>query len=670
MKHRANLCTLISCLAFMNGAFADAQLNTQQVTGHQSVYGSLNDTPVRVEVISQLFIEENHASNLAEALQYSPGIQLKPLTGKSGVGVWLQGYDANQVAILIDGNPVAAGTGSSTDVSQIALGNVERIEISKGSMSAIYGSSAMGGVINVITKAPSQGGQANFNYSGGSWGDQDLPYDSAPLGKQHVQASVSKTFADNYVQLLSDNQVSSGYRAPNSDGSQGWQGYKSNVSMTSRIQLYKDTSLTVSPRLYKEDIKTFKDNFISGNGNILKDKIDLTEKKYLSAVINHRTLKGNEVKLNTFFEDYKNESRQDLQKTAHIEQKRNTNVKNSGIIFNHKSISKEYNQIIFGAELLSNSMNVTQIKDDNSGVLETSTEVDNKKINNRNLFFQSSWQVTPEFEWLLSGRSNHNDKYGSKFSPMLNLQYRPFGWLPGDLNFRFGAGHGYRTPNLKELYYIFDHSHLGYMVFGNENLIPESSVNFQTSIEWKANSANSFDMSIYYNTIKNLIDTFEEKSKSQELNLENGANFYGNIARAKTYGTEFSYTRKVTNWLSSHISYAYLHAENTQTGNQLTSRPEHDVKTSLDFFITYKSKLSVKYKYASKQYSDINNENITPAYSQIDIKFNYAWSDDFTFFTGIDNLTDTQKDYQIDGDLRPDAGRYAYAGFKLNNLNF
>ena len=52
------------------------------------------------------------------------------------------------------------------------------------------------------------------------------------------------------------------------------------------------------------------------------------------------------------------------------------------------------------------------------------------------------------------------------------------------------------------------------------------------------------------------------------------------------------------------------------------------------------------------------------------MKFNYAWSDNFNFFAGIDNLTDTQKDYQIDGDLRPDEGRYVYAGFKLNNLIF
>ncbi len=670
MKHPILISTLITGLFVFNGAVADVQLEAQQVTGHQSVYSPLNETPVRVEVISSQFIEENHANNLADALQYSPGIQLKPLTGKSGLGVWLQGYDSDRVAILIDGNPVAAGTGSSVDVSQIALGDVERIEISKGSMSAIYGSSAMGGVINVITKAPQQGGKASFSYSGGSWGNQDLPYSDVAVGKQHIKAAISKANDGNYFQLLSDNQTSTGYRAPNTDGSQGWQGYKSNLSVKSHLQFNQNTSLTVSPRIYKEDIKTYTDNFIGGIGNVPKDKVDLTDKNYVSAVLNHRTWQGNEIKLNIYGEDYQNESRQDIQETKYIEQKRNTHIKHDGIIFNHKTISKEYNQVIFGAELLNSSMNVTQTKDDNSGAVETTTEVDNKHISNQNLFFQSSWQVTPEFEWLISGRSNHNDKYGSKFSPMLNMQFRPFGWLPGELSFRFGAGNGYRTPNLKELYYIFDHSHLGYMVFGSEDLIPESSLNLQASMEWQANSDNSFDMSFYFNDIKNLIDTFEDEEKSRELNLENGANFYGNIEHAKTYGTEFSYTRKVTNWLSSHTSYAYLRSEDVATGKQLTSRPQHDFKTSFDCFITYKTKLSVKYKYASKQYSDIENKNITPAYSQVDLKFNYTWSDNFNFFAGIDNLTDTQKDYQIDGDLRPDAGRYVYAGFKLNNLNF
>ena len=125
---------LILSLFTTSAALANVKLDTQEITGHTQQYPHLSAQPVRIELINRQAIEESHALNLAEALEYSAGVQLKPITGKSGTGVWLQGYDSDRVAVLIDGNPVAAGTGRSVDISQIALGDVERIEISKSSM--------------------------------------------------------------------------------------------------------------------------------------------------------------------------------------------------------------------------------------------------------------------------------------------------------------------------------------------------------------------------------------------------------------------------------------------------------------------------------------------------------------------------------------------------------
>ncbi len=672
MKHSLHIFALSMTLCSIS--WAEVQLETQMINGHRVGYGHLSEQPVRVEIIGQQAIEENHASNLADALQYTTGIQLKPITGKSGLGVWLQGYDSDRVAILIDGNPLTAGTGSSVDVSQIALGDIERIEISKGSMSAIYGSNAMGGVVNIISKVPDKGHVASFSYSGGSWGSQDLPYAEVAVGKQHIRTSLSSRTNENYIQILSDSQISSGYRVPNADGSQGWDGYKTNLSAKSHIKFNDSTSLTVSPRLYKEDIKTFKDNFIGGIGSIPKDKIDLTNKLFVSTVLNHTTGQGDKLKLNINTENYKNESRQDIRQTQHIEQKRITDIKHQSIILHYKSLSNDGSQIIVSAELLNDSMNAEQEKDDNSGNITRSIEVDNKHIQNQNIAAQASWQVTPEFEWLISTRANHNQKYGFELSPMLNAQYRPFDLLDGELSFRFGAGHGYRTPTLKELYHFFDHSQLGYVLLGNDNLLPESSLNLQASMDWQPNEKSSFDMSVFYNDIKNLIDFYEDSEETRDLSLQYGetvtANYYGNIDHSITAGTEFSFTQQINNWLSSSLSYAYLYSLNKANNKALTKRPEHDIKASLDFFLTYKTKLAIKYKYSSEQYSDIENNNLTPAYSQVDLKFNYAWSDTLNFFAGVNNFTNTQKDYLEDSDLRPDEGRFVYAGIKLNNLNF
>lgn len=670
--HHAHLFLLLNLLT-AHSALASVQLDTQKVTAHGQEYAHLSEQPVRVELINRDAIEESHAQNLADALRYTAGVQLKPITGKPGLGVWLQGYDSDRVAVLIDGNPVAAGTGSSVDISQIAIGDVERIEISKGSMSAIYGTSAMGGVVNVITRQPEKGTRAGLRYIGGSWGDQDLPYDSIPLGKQHLNLNVSHVNAANAFQIVSDNQVSSGFRAPDTKESQGWEGYKSNLSIRNITQITPSTSLLLAPRFYREDVNTVKDNFVGGIGNVPQEKIDLTEKNALIAVLNKDNGDFGKLKLSYSFEDYKNESQQDLISTPYVEQNRVTTISHNGVTAQYNYNHHYTSQYVFGVELLQDTMNATSHKHNGTFNLVT-TEVDDKELQNFNSFFQISKQASPNFEVLVSGRANNNEKYGTQFSPMLNLQYMPI--LAGNnyVNIRLGTGHGYRTPTLKELYHFFDHSQMGYVLLGNDELEPESSVNVQASLEYTNNSDLNFDISIYRNDIKNLIDFYVDQEKTNELSNKYGsevvANAYGNIDRAQTSGLEFSLSYEVSSWLTTHLGYAYLDAINKSTEKSLTSRPEHDVKTSLDFYLNHKNKLSIKYQYYSEQYSDAENLLVTPEYSEVDLKWNYYPSNSMNIFAGINNLTNIQRDFSTGGDLRPEAGRYIYFGIALSDLSF
>ena len=95
---------LISLMAAFSARSETVQLDTQEVTAHCQHYARLSEQPVRVELIDRTAIEESHALNLADALRYTAGVQLKPITGKPGLSVWLQGYDSDRVAIFIDGN--------------------------------------------------------------------------------------------------------------------------------------------------------------------------------------------------------------------------------------------------------------------------------------------------------------------------------------------------------------------------------------------------------------------------------------------------------------------------------------------------------------------------------------------------------------------------------------
>jgi outer membrane receptor for ferrienterochelin and colicins len=117
-----------------NACIESSCLSAIQVVSTTKTERSLADVPVRTEVVSAKQVERTHAKDLNEALKYVPGLQLRPIHGKSGYGIWLQGLDANRVLVLVDGHPVSASTGSAVDTTQVAVTDIERIEIIKGAV--------------------------------------------------------------------------------------------------------------------------------------------------------------------------------------------------------------------------------------------------------------------------------------------------------------------------------------------------------------------------------------------------------------------------------------------------------------------------------------------------------------------------------------------------------
>src|SRR5690554_3019111 len=151
----------------------------------------LIDTPVRTEVVTARELERTHARSLKEALVNVPGLQLREIHGKPGYEVWLQGVEADRVLILIDGMPMTATTGSAIDVSQLAVLDIERIEVVKGAVSAQYGSAAMGGVVNIITRDVGAGLKGTFSADAGTYGDQNPSGDKWDAARYSGRASVA-----------------------------------------------------------------------------------------------------------------------------------------------------------------------------------------------------------------------------------------------------------------------------------------------------------------------------------------------------------------------------------------------------------------------------------------------------------------------------------------------
>ncbi|WP_448530244.1 TonB-dependent receptor [Raineya sp.] len=137
-------------------------LASSENIGEVVVSGTLRETetsqsPILVEVYSEHFLQKNPTSNFADALQYINGVRPQITCSVCGTtGIQINGMEAPYTMVLIDGMPIVSGLGTVYGFSGIPTSLIKRIEVIKGTASTLYGSEAVAGLINIITKSPQQ----------------------------------------------------------------------------------------------------------------------------------------------------------------------------------------------------------------------------------------------------------------------------------------------------------------------------------------------------------------------------------------------------------------------------------------------------------------------------------------------------------------------------------
>ena len=110
----------------------------------------LKDVPVTTQVLKGLKLRESGAIDVSHLLNELTGVSV--VENQFGTGVELSGFGADHILVMVDGMEILGRTNGQLDISQIATDQIERVEVVKGASSALYGSEAMGGIINIITK--------------------------------------------------------------------------------------------------------------------------------------------------------------------------------------------------------------------------------------------------------------------------------------------------------------------------------------------------------------------------------------------------------------------------------------------------------------------------------------------------------------------------------------
>jgi outer membrane receptor for ferrienterochelin and colicins len=617
----------------------------------------LVDSPVSVEVVNGDTLRKVSQTTLARALDFLPGVVVKP-SQKGGYNVQMQGFDGDRVLVLVDGRRVVAPTGAAVDLDQISVANIERIEIMRGAGSVLYGSSAMGGVINIITRQDTSNhlsitSEAS-SYLGNEIEGDEVGYQNriegrALLGEWRTKLSLQKIDEvgfdyqpETLAQTAADVKKTFGQLSVGRDFS--------NFSGDYRAQFFDDEKR--------------RDRFkLPGRSEVIYYLSDVEQVQHdlefrdRPATDEDRKQMGS-WKINTRYADHQETSGD------------SNGLRDTDITLMEFDSQKAW--LGTGYELVggfsANRNTLDQIKHD-----ATSPEVDDKSNQGYEAFLQYS-NLSADHEILTGARVQHDSDFDWHSAVRVSGMKKIAGRGDSQWHVRGGLGQSYRVPTLKERFYVFDHSNLGYMVLGNQDLKPEIAITGNTSISYLLpldEDAGIFEseFNIHYSDAKNLIDTVRDDEASIEAQLD--ISRYSNFAKTEIYGADLSGKYQYKEW-NIQLSYSYLYAEDKISGERLINRPRHQIKANFGHHhAAYDLDSLLYFVYEADEYPGSPSQPVAND-SFVSVNFNLTQNltSNLSWRIGVDNIFDEHQDPQAinagEFDQRPVSSRRVFAGFTYN----
>lgn len=428
----------------------------------------LKDTPIQTRVITSREIEKTDATNIQDLLQQElPGVEFSYAMNQQ-THLNFSGFGGQGVLFLIDGERLAGETMDDVDFTRLNMDNVERIEIVKGAASALYGSNATGGVINIITKKTDKPWTLNVNGRLARHNEQRYGASFGLNGKRLCNMfTANYTDVDNFDVHSAADPVTRiistvyGDRTLNLKDQLVWSPSR-NVEIGGRVgYFFRQTTRTAEqPERYRD--------FSGGL------RIDWT-------LSDHDMLQANYA-----FDQY---DKSDYQKLRKLDIRDYSNVRNTfRLLYNHTFGCGDI--LTAGADFMHDYLFNTNL--DNS----------ERKQDSFDFFMQYDWRISQKLEAVGAVRYDYfSDGGESRLTPKLNLCYKPV----RNLSLRAGYGMGFRAPTLKEKYYDFDMAGI-WIVEGNAALKSEISHNLNLSAEYVKGHYN-LTASAYYNKVENKLAT-------------------------------------------------------------------------------------------------------------------------------------------------------------------
>ena len=537
-----------------------------------------------VEIISAEEIKKNSFNFVSEALQTSSGVYVSQTGSFGGTAtVRIRGASSDQTLVLIDGVPISdpSSPGGGYDFSSLLTSNIDRIEILKGSQSTLWGSDAIGGVINIVTFENASIPNIHLNTEIGSFNTEKIGTDFN-IANEHNSLFLS------YDSYKSDGISKADKRDGNSE--------KDGVG--SRAYLLK-----TNHNIFNSEI--------SSNINYRESDVDYDGYGFATGVTDSdENTKGRQLNWSLL-----------LRKAFLDDQLVNS------ILFGESEIDRKYytNNILNfsakGERKFIRYVGNYSLNDNNSftfGFENEEVATSGVDFDTRSIFLLYETLISKNFGFSLGLRGDDRNNLASQETPKITAFYN----LNDEWRLRANWGEGFKLPTIFQSTFFCCGAEKP-----NENLLPETSEGYEIGIDYKSNeNFNKIGVTFFDQDISNMID----------FSFSIGG--YENIKKVYSKGVEVNFVSQLKDNITISGSFTKLDSEN-EFGSRLSRLPEEKGNLNIDFSLGLKNNFYISLFYNG---DEVDPRGEVSDWFRSDLNFSRNISDKAKIYFKVKNIFDEE----------------------------
>lgn len=610
-------------LALCSSAWSQVQLSPTVVTA-SALEEDADLASQRVRVVTRAEMESLGAANVQEVITRLPGIHLlvHPAT-PTFAQVSMQGLGGSAIKVLIDGVEVAGDVGGITPLDLIPVGDVERIEIVEGASSVLYGSDALGGVVNVITRSARPSGEV--------------------MQRAASNESVDGSFRNTWKHGQAMYRLSSAYL---------WDNGSTRLAETpfgESIDLYPVPPRTAQQARLASDWKFNRSRVgystsFRRNTQVVRDatKIESAyEDMAIEATISGKTpattrsdVEG-EISLQNF--DHRI-------KQWNLEWNHDLGSQQSSFQEGQANLRWVWRKDSWNTILIGTFANLEALSSEDFPEKRRSASLDVYAQDMISWKGEDQLLIVPGIRYS-SQLPMEDGQYDGVVTPKLSMRYAPH----TNLVFRSAYGMGYRRPSMKQKYWVLFHqAPYNFLLRGNPDLKPERSHSLNFSVEHRVAQAFYWSANVFGNYLFDLIeDRVVDPEEGVAVDNEGTeqpyvhVRSYANTSKALTAGGSLELGSYYGN-CHSRVSYSYLIAKTNTSGlyEDMTLQVPHSIRIQQSYHFRTRTSLHLQAQWNDRQLVSIAPKRYSPDFVQFDYSLWQDLGKNWQVFAGVDNILD------------------------------